>query len=196
MQNIWCFKKLPFIWQNLFRINELNNHCWLDVCGFFYWSLSYKIMVWTLFYFVISKTSTWVRTRVWLKMLTTESSSSLSLFHGIARCFVSIFFSIGLQFDVQCISRVSFIRLLVYMRVRGFANFFLKNPRLLWKWVQALLRFFCWKSSQNSPKSVLIFWSSIPCVLYTLIKVVCYYDLSVLSMSVMSFQKKSLVGGG
>ena len=47
------------------------------------------------------------------------------------------------------------------------------------------------KSSQNIPKPVLIFWSSIPCVfcLYTLLKVVGYYDLSVLSMSVMGFQK-------
>ena len=51
------------------------------------------------------------------------------------------------------------------------------------------------KSSQNTPKPVLIFWSSIPitmCILsvYTLLKVVGYYDLSVLSMSVMGFQKK------
>ena len=48
------------------------------------------------------------------------------------------------------------------------------------------------KSSQNSPKQVLIFWSNIPCVfcLYTLLKVVGYYDLSVLSMSVMGFPKK------
>ena len=50
------------------------------------------------------------------------------------------------------------------------------------------------KSSQNSPKPVLIFWSGIPCVFclynYTLLKVVSYYDLSVLSMSVMGFQKK------
>ena len=30
---------------------------------------------------------------------------------------------------------------------------------------------------------------------YTLIKVVSYYDLSVLSMSVMGFQKKNLDGG-
>ena len=60
---------------------------------------------------------------------------------------------------------------------------------------------FCFfgKSSQNI--SVLIFWSSIPCVfclyiyVYTLLKVVGYYDLSVLSMSVMGFQKKSLDGG-
>ena len=54
------------------------------------------------------------------------------------------------------------------------------------------------KSSQNSPKPVLIFWSSIPCVfcLYTLLKRVGYYDLSVLSMSVMGFQQKSLDGGG
>ena len=61
-------------------------------------------------------------------------------------------------------------------------------------------KFLCGKSSQNSPKPVLIFWSSIPCVffVYTLIKVVSYYDLSVLSMSVMGFQKKKFgwgVGG-
>ena len=50
---------------------------------------------------------------------------------------------------------------------------------------------------ENRPKIslnqyLLIFWSSIPCVfcLYTLLKVVGYYDLSVLSMSVMGFQKK------
>ena len=35
----------------------------------------------------------------------------------------------------------------------------------------------------------------IMCV-YTLLKVVSYYDLSVLSMSVMGFQQKSLDGGG
>ena len=56
------------------------------------------------------------------------------------------------------------------------------------------------KSSQNSPKPGLIFWSSIPCVnilsVYTLLKVVGYYDLSVLSMSVMGFQRKSLGGWG
>ena len=56
--------------------------------------------------------------------------------------------------------------------------------------------FFFGKSSQNNPKPVLIFWSSIPCVFYlytrniTLLKVVGYHDLSVLSMSVMGFQKK------
>ena len=53
---------------------------------------------------------------------------------------------------------------------------------------------FCGKSSQNSSKPVLIFWSSIPykCILCvdTLLKVVGYYDFSVLSMSVMGFQKK------
>ena len=51
---------------------------------------------------------------------------------------------------------------------------------------------FLFKSSQNSSKPVLIFWSSIPCILfvYTLLKVVSYYDLSVMSMSVMGFQKK------
>ena len=45
------------------------------------------------------------------------------------------------------------------------------------------------KSSQNSSKPVLIFWSSILSV-YTL-KVVSYYDLSVL----MGFQKKVWMGG-
>ena len=36
------------------------------------------------------------------------------------------------------------------------------------------------------------------CILsvYTLLKVVGYYDLSVLSMSVMGFQKEVLMGGG
>ena len=76
-----------------------------------------------------------------------------------------------------------------------------KNPRLLCKWVggsRSHLEFFvCGKSSQNSPKPVVIFWSSIPCVfcLYALLKVVGYFDLSDLSMSVMGFQKKSLDGG-
>ena len=50
------------------------------------------------------------------------------------------------------------------------------------------------KSPQNSPKPVLIFWSSLPymCILseHTLLKVVGYYYLSVLSMSEMGFQKK------
>ena len=55
---------------------------------------------------------------------------------------------------------------------------------------------FCGKSSQNSSKPVMIFWSSIQCILfvYTLLKVINYYDLSVLSMSVMGFKKK-IVGG-
>ena len=50
------------------------------------------------------------------------------------------------------------------------------------------------KSSRNIPKPVVIFWSSIPCVLilsvYALLKVVGYYDLRVMSMSVMGFPKK------
>ena len=64
-------------------------------------------------------------------------------------------------------------------------------------WVQVSFGIFLGKSSQNSSKPVLIFFSSIPCVfcLYTLLKVVSYYDLSVLSMSVMGFQKKGLYGG-
>ena len=58
--------------------------------------------------------------------------------------------------------------------------------------------FFCVeKSFQNSSKPVQIFWSSIPYVfcLYIhvyCVKVVSYYDLSVLSMSVMGFQKKRM----
>ena len=60
-----------------------------------------------------------------------------------------------------------------------------KNPSLLWKWVEVTRNIFLGKSSQNSSKPVLIFWSSIQCVfcLYTLLKVVSCYDLSVLSMS-------------
>ena len=52
--------------------------------------------------------------------------------------------------------------------------------------------FFFGKSSQNSPKPVVKFWSSIPCVfcMYALLKVVGYNDLTVLSMSVMGFKKK------
>ena len=61
-------------------------------------------------------------------------------------------------------------------------------------WVQVSLRI---PPPPNSSKPVLIFWSSIPHVfcLYiyiftcTLIKVVSYYDLSVLSMSVIGLQK-------
>ena len=57
---------------------------------------------------------------------------------------------------------------------------------------------FCLKSSKNSLKPVLIFWSSIPCVFcrYTLLKVVGYYDFSVLSMSEMGFPKEVWIGGG
>ena len=44
---------------------------------------------------------------------------------------------------------------------------------------------------------VLTCWSGIPCVfcLYTLLKGVSYYDLTVLSMSVMGFQKNFGWGG-
>ena len=53
------------------------------------------------------------------------------------------------------------------------------------------------KSSQNSPKHVLSFWVSIPCVfcLYTLLQVINHNDLTVPSMSVMGFQKKGLGRG-
>ena len=62
-------------------------------------------------------------------------------------------------------------------------------------WVHNSLGFFFFKSSQNSSKPVLIFWSSILCILsvYTLLKVVSYYDLSVLSMSVMGGWGKGCV---
>ena len=56
-------------------------------------------------------------------------------------------------------------------------------------WVQVSLGF-GGGSAQHSHKPVLIFWSSIPILPCALLKVVGYYDLSVLSMSVMGFQKK------
>ena len=37
---------------------------------------------------------------------------------------------------------------------------------------------------------------SVCIIIYTLLKVVSYYNLSVLSISVMGFRKKSLDGGG
>ena len=89
------------------------------------------------------------------------------------------------------------------MLPRGFAkNFFLQKSEITIEvggWVQVSLgTFFYGQSFQNSPNPVLILWSSRPCVFclyYTLLKVVGYYDFSVLSMSVMGFQKKSLGGG-
>ena len=79
-----------------------------------------------------------------------------------------------------------------------------KNPRLpgtmeVGGWVQVSLGIF-WVENllKNSPKPVLIFWSSIPymCILsVNTSEVVGYYDFSVLSMSVMGFQKNSLDGG-
>ena len=97
---------------------------------------------------------------------------------------------------------VSALLLFLAFTLRGFAKKKnSKNPRLLWKWVvgPGLTRnFLCvGKSSKNSPKPVLIFLSSIPCV-YMLLKCVGYYDLSVLSMSVIGLQKKKFgwrVGG-
>ena len=68
-------------------------------------------------------------------------------------------------------------------------------------WVQVSLGIFvCGKSSQNSPKPVLVCTDILEqytmCILfvYTLLKVVSYFDLSVLSMSVMDFPQKSLDG--
>ena len=61
-------------------------------------------------------------------------------------------------------------------------------------WVQVSLGLFWGKSSQNSHKPVLIFLCSIPCVLcfrvHFVVKVVRYYDLSVLFIAVMGFQNK------
>ena len=51
------------------------------------------------------------------------------------------------------------------------------------------------KSSKISPTRVLIFWSSSLYHVYTLLKVVAYYDLSVLSMSVIGFQKEKFGWG-
>ena len=56
--------------------------------------------------------------------------------------------------------------------------------------------YFFGKSSQNSPKPVLIFWNSIPCVFCIDKSCLLLHDLSILSMSVMCFQKKSLDGWG
>ena len=54
------------------------------------------------------------------------------------------------------------------LAIRGFAkNFFFKkseNTMEVGGWVQVSLGFFGGKSSQNIPKPVLIFWSSIQCV--------------------------------
>ena len=61
-----------------------------------------------------------------------------------------------------------------------------------------LTRIFLGEIIQNTSKPVQIFWSYYTiCILsvYTLLKVVSYYDLSALSTSVMSFKKKSLDGG-
>ena len=79
--------------------------------------------------------------------------------------------------------------------LRGFAkNFFFQKSEITMEvggWVQVSRIFLCGKLSQNSPEPVLIFG-----VVYhvysvcTLLKVVGYYDLSDLSMSVMGFQKK------
>ena len=64
-------------------------------------------------------------------------------------------------------------------------------------WVKVSLgnNFLCGKSSQNSPKPVLICWSTIPCEFCLYTHCVSYYDLSVLSMSVMGFKKKKFGWG-
>ena len=62
-------------------------------------------------------------------------------------------------------------------------------------WVQVSLGiFFVEKSTQNSCKPVLIFWSISVCI--HLIKVVSYYDLSALYKMGDGFPKKVWMGGG
>ena len=56
-----------------------------------------------------------------------------------------------------------------------------------------LTRNFFGKSSQNSFKPLLLFWRSIPSV-FCWLKVVSYYDLSFLSMSVMGLDGGGCVG--
>ena len=74
-----------------------------------------------------------------------------------------------------------------------------KNPRLLWKWVvgsRCHLEFFvCGKLSQNSPKPVVIFLSSIPCVFCLYIAKSCWLLLFSCSVHVSDGFKKKLDGG-
>ena len=80
--------------------------------------------------------------------------------------------------------------------LRGFANYFFpKNPSLLWKWVggsRSHSEFFLENLPEMAPNQYWYFWVvyNVYSVLCTLVKVVNYYELSVLSMSVMGFQKK------
>ena len=88
-----------------------------------------------------------------------------------------------------------------YSLLRGFAkNCFFQKSQITMEvggWVQVSLGIFF--LVENRPKIALNqywYWSSKPCAVYTLLKVVGYYDLSVLSMSVMSLKKKKLDGVG
>ena len=85
-------------------------------------------------------------------------------------------------------------------KLRGFADNVFPKIRDYYGsgWVGPGLTRIFFRSSQNSPKPVLIFWSRYHVCKKKLLKVVGYYDLSVLSMSVMGFQKKKFrwgVGG-
>ena len=91
----------------------------------------------------------------------------------------------------------------VFHGFKGFAKNFFSKIRVYYGsgWVvPGLTRNFFGISSQNNSEPVLIFRSSIPWVyimdVYTLLKVVGYYDLSVLSMSVMGFQTNKKVWMG
>ena len=77
-----------------------------------------------------------------------------------------------------------------------------KNPRILWKWVGGSMSRSEFLFCLNHPKIALnqyryfgVVYHTYILSVYTLLKVVSYYDLSVLSMSVM-VSKKSLDGGG
>ena len=130
---------------------------------------------------------------------------------NIAKCtFANLFFAANLftllkniQLEVR---RKSCFSLVTIQGLRGFAKKTNSKIRDYYGsgWVVGqgvTLNFFGGKSSQNSPKPERKFWSIVPCVLClyihcTLLKVVNYYDLRVLSMSVMGFPKKSLDGVG
>ena len=95
--------------------------------------------------------------------------------------------------------------IVLYCIVGGFAM--KKIPKILgyygsgWMGPGLTRNFVCCKIVQNIPKSVHIFWSSRPYTIsilsvYTLLKVVGYYDLSVLSMPVIGLKKKKWMCGG
>ena len=100
--------------------------------------------------------------------------------------------SIEFSGSVFCVFNVSSTWRKLYLGALQ-RDFFLQKSEITMEvggWIQVSLRIFLGgKSSQNIPKPVLIILSGIPCVL---LKVVGCCDLSVLSRSVMGFQKKKI----